>query len=337
MMVNERLNTQQKAAIKLMQNDLRFIYTMIVNKDRFKSNYIVSSMPYIGIIIDGVEDWLKAYNNSCNVPIACPSFTKEEENYYEEMRGAIKIWDDSYLSIKQKLEYLYQESDNYFSNVCKPIAKELKLYDIFGADLVDNQYCGNTILCSYYIPQYKYSIDSGEKIKKLSEIGGKYIVFFEAATAYNVNQEMDFIYKDYGGFVKSPIGNQFSDKFVLFSLLCQIQFILYCIEKFILDECSTKLRFAYLQYYYVAKILPELNNILNTSFYVDCTYVSDLFRNSMAHYKVGVALKPSEINSEDLLFGLTQKFFNCNYLTLKKTILENLTFLAQQFKQYLGI
>lgn len=62
---------------------------------------------------------------------------------------------------------------------------------------------------------------------------------------------------------------------------------------------------------------------------MDCTYVSDLFRNSMAHYKVGVALKPSEIKSEDLLFGLTQRFFNCNYLTLKKTILENLTFLAR--------
>lgn len=34
---------------------------------------------------------------------------------------------------------------------------------------------------------------------------------------------------------------------------------------------------------------------------------------------------------------MTQKFFNCNYLTLKKTILENLTFLARQLKQYLGI
>lgn len=36
---------------------------------------------------------------------------------------------------------------------CKPIAKELKLYDIFGTDLVDNQYRGNTILCSYYMTE----------------------------------------------------------------------------------------------------------------------------------------------------------------------------------------
>lgn len=101
MMIDARFNTQQKTAIKLMQNVLRFIYTMIVNKDRFKSNYIVSSMPYMGIIIDGVEDWLKAYNNACNSPIVCPSFTKEEENYYEEMRGAIKVWDDSYFLLNK--------------------------------------------------------------------------------------------------------------------------------------------------------------------------------------------------------------------------------------------
>lgn len=242
MSVSGRFNIQQKSAIKLMQNDLRFIYTIIVNKDRFKSNYVVSSMPYLGIIIDGVEDWLKAYNNSCNFPINYPFFTKEEENYYEEMRGAIKVWDDSYLSIKQKLGELYQESDKYFSSLCKPIARKLNLYDIFGVDLADNQYCGNTILCSYYVPQYKYGISNGEKIKRLSQIGGKYIRLFEATTAYNINQEMVFIPKDYGGFEKLPIGNQFSDKFVVFSLLCQIQFILYCIEKFILDECSTKLR-----------------------------------------------------------------------------------------------
>ncbi len=52
----ENMTPQQKAAINLIQNDLRFIYTIIVNRANIKSNYIVFAMPLIGTIIDGAED-----------------------------------------------------------------------------------------------------------------------------------------------------------------------------------------------------------------------------------------------------------------------------------------
>lgn len=133
---------------------------------------------------------------------------------------------------------MYEESNQYFSSLCRPIARILHLYDIFGVDLVNRQYCGNTILGAFYAPRYKFRNDSaqyGEHIKNMMEIGGKYVVVFDAEKEYETDPSMLFTYKDYGGFVKSPVGNKFSDRFMLFSLLCQIQFALICIDQFIME------------------------------------------------------------------------------------------------------
>lgn len=327
----------QKVAIALIRNDFRFIYTILTNRDQLQSNYISFSMPLLGTIMDGAEDWVKAYNNSSKNKLAIPTFTADEQVYYEEMRSAIKLWDNSYETVYNELKATYQASDTYFSSLCKPIAKVLNLYDIFGVDLVDGEFCGNTILGSYCMPQYRFDNDDGPKRRKHAEIMGKYTFVFSAMQEYAVDKNFCFSYKDYGGFIKSPVGNEFSDKFVLFSLLCQIQFVTLCVDRYITEECTTKLRFLYLQYYYLSKILPEINAKLHTNFNMDDAFVSSMFRNAMAHYKIGVALKPSEIIHNDPFFGLTQKFFHCDYYTTKQFVLDNLNALASQIKAYLHI
>lgn len=83
--------------------------------------------------------------------------------------------------------------------------------------------------------------------------------------------------------------------------------------------------------------LDDLNNSLGTNFLMNRQYVSEKFRNAMAHYKMGVALKPTEIICDDPLFGLTQKYFNCDYATLKCKIRENLLRLADQLNEYLKL
>ena len=50
----------------------------------------------------------------------------------------------------------------------------------------------------------------------------------------------------------------------------------------------------------------------------------------MAHYKLGVVLKKDELLYEDLLFGLTQKYFKLDYLIVKKGIMQELESLACQ-------
>lgn len=328
---------QQRVAIALIRNDFRFIYTIFCNKNQLQSNYITFSMPLFGTIMDGAEDWVKAYNNTSKIKLEIPTFRPEEQVYYEEMRSAIKLWENGYATVFDQLKATYQASDTYFSNLCKPIAKALKLYDIFGADLVNGEFCGNTIWGSYCAPQYQLDNCDGEKIKKYSEIIGKYVALFGAMDEYSVDKDFHFCYKDYGGFVKSPVGNAFSDKFVLFSLLCQAQFIMYCVDKYITEECTTKFRFLYLQYYYLSKVLPEINCKLHTAFTMDGALISDLFRNAMAHYKIGVALKQHEIIYDDPFYGLTQMFLHCDYFTAKQFVTNNLTVLISQIKTYLHI
>ena len=50
------LNKVQKAAFDLIQSDARFIYTLVDmqnNAKNINSNYVMMSIPYIGIFADG--------------------------------------------------------------------------------------------------------------------------------------------------------------------------------------------------------------------------------------------------------------------------------------------
>ena len=58
------MKSVQKAALSLIQDDLAFLYTLVVNSNKIHPTYWVELSPYIGIIVDGAEDWAKAFNNS---------------------------------------------------------------------------------------------------------------------------------------------------------------------------------------------------------------------------------------------------------------------------------
>lgn len=208
-----KLNPVQKAAFSLIQQDLRYIYTVIKNINPKASNYIPTMLPYLGVVIDGAEDWLKAIKNSSKCKFCMPLFNESQTIFYEQIRNSIKMWQQDYNEIYISLGNAYRKNDDYFGSVCKPIAKVLKLYDIYGMDTINGVICGNTILCHCYSPFFSYSENNGEYIKVMSEIGGRYINLFHATTDFQVNNELHFGVQDYGGFIKSPVGNVYSDKF----------------------------------------------------------------------------------------------------------------------------
>lgn len=335
-MLRTEFNKIQKAAVSLIQSDLKFLYTVINKINNNESNYILVLQPYMGVIIDGVEDWIKSFNNTSKVKLDIPIFSPSEQQYYEKMRNSIKMWNKDYSEVYKLLEDAYKESDVYFSGLCKPIAKLLKLYDIYGVDRINGIFCGNTILCFLYNPTYSFS-GNREYIETMAEIGGKYVALFNATTEYSVDVSMKFDTKDYGGFQKSPVENEFSDKFVLFSILCQINFLIYGVDRWVCEEIPTKLRFLYLLYYSLLKIIPQINERMNSAFEISDEWNSDKFRNAMAHYKLGIALKNEELIMDDILFGLTQKYFGASYYIIKKDIATELEKLSQQITQYLRL
>lgn len=331
------LNPVQKAAFSLIRQDLRYIYTVIKYINPDESNYIPSMMPYFGVIVDGAEDWVKAINNSNKRKLQMPLFKETERVFYEQIRNSIKLWQQDYENIYKLLGDAYRKSEDYFGSVCKTIAKKLHLYDIYGVDSVNRVICGNTILCQYYSPFFSYTGNNGEYIKSMTEISGRYTRLFNAMSEYHVNTDFKFDVQDYGGFIKSPVGNVYSDRFVLLSILSQINFLLYCVDQWIKDEIPTKLRLGYLLYFSLLNVNEQINTKLGIAFKIDTSWKSDRFRNAMAHYKLGIVLKENELISGDAMFGLTRKLFGEDYLIVKKSIYKELKGLAKQIGEYLEL
>lgn len=79
------LNQVQQAARSMIQSDLRFLYTVTRHIDPSKSNYIPSLLPYLGVVIDGAEDWVKAVNNSCKNKLPIPQFTRMKKSFMSKL------------------------------------------------------------------------------------------------------------------------------------------------------------------------------------------------------------------------------------------------------------
>lgn len=333
----QKFNKLQSISFFLIQTDLRFIYTVLNKTEIIGENYFVALMPYLGLITDGAENWVKSYNNSSKQKLQLPLFDKEQQKYFHTLRGTIKLWQNDYNTVYDLLKSFYLESDSYFSSACKPIEKHLHLYDIFGVYIANNKCCGNTILGSYYVPGFHFEKDVGDLVYKMGVFCGRYINRFNATSSYKTSEKNMYIDKNYGRCSNSPFGNAYNDRFVLFSLLCQINFVIECVEKLIIEEIPTKLRFEYILYYYLNSIIPQINDKLSTNFVIDNQLYSDGFRNAMAHYKMGVALKPSEIVDNDPFFGLTQKYLSCDYYTAKKYVFNTLVDISNQLEEYLNL
>lgn len=334
---NAPLNKVQQCAVKLMKNDLRLLFTILRNQKVSTHSYYIALMPYMGLIVDGIEDWVNAYNNSSKHKLQLPTFEADEQIYYAEMRNSIKLFEKGYLDLNNTLSDNYINSDRHYSSLCKPIAKHLHLYDIYGVFYCDSVPCDNTILNQIVTPFFTFGEIDGETIKKMAIIGGEYIACFNALEAYKINSNFHFCSKDYGGFVKSPFGNKYDYKFLLFSILCQINFIVFAIDKYIVDETSTKLRFAYILYYYLLTLLPDIKEKLDINITINNRYYSDDFRNAMAHYKLGIALKENDIIDSDHMFGLTQKFFGEDYYTVKNKVISELYNAGKQIKDIINL
>ena len=66
-------------------------------------------------------------------------------------------------------------------------------------------------------------------------------------------------------------------------------------------------------------------------------YVSREFRNTLAHYKLGVILKNEDLIPDDPLRGLVQFYFDKDYYSLKSDILDELRDIVDKIAQYLNI
>lgn len=326
------MNKVQKTAYELIQADARFLYTLTdisKNAQNISSNYICMSLPYIGLFTEGAEQWCK------KVGLNSPRFNPNEKVFYTQLRQGHKLFEKSYENYATLLFKKFTESENYFYNIRSLREKIFGYYNV-GTDLCNGEFCGNTILCSMYTPIKLLGNEGVESwIRGMSIVGGKLTAYLgcKEFPIYRYNDNIIVKYKDYHFYRSSPLKMNDDFGFLLFSILCSINYAIEFIENYFIDEIPQKFKYTYLQYYYLCDFIKEVNTQKNTDFYIDDCLFDRKFRNCLAHYGLGQYISETEIISDDILKGLTNKAFGKDYLTTKAELYEILRSLTKQIRQ----
>lgn len=325
------LNKVQLAALSLIQTDARFLYTLVDvqrNAKNVTSNYIMMCQPYIGVFVDGAEQWCK------KVGLEPPFFTKEEKVYYTELRQGHKLFEKTYSEYSKILSEKFNESDKYFRDKRSTIEKILCYYNV-GTDLCNGEFCGNTIICALHTPiKILGNEQAGNTIKGMSVIAGKLAAYLGCTDClpYNFSDSLIASYKDYHFYKNCPLKLRTSLGLELFSILCVINYAIVFVDQYFVDEIPQKFKFAYLQYYYLCDFIEELNKANNIKINFDNSLKNRTFRNCLAHYGLGQFLSEDDIIVDDVLKGLTNKAFGMDYMATKEMLYKCLSDLVEQIK-----
>ena len=326
------LNSVQKAALELIIRDVQFFYTYVdlhKNAKNLKINYSCMLNPYVGLFVDGAEQWCG------KVGLEVSQFNDEEKEYYAGVRQAHKLFDTSYAEYRSTMERLFQKSDNYFREAA--YAKGYLVYTNVGVDIYHGHFCGNTILCSYNFPDFRYDDPNlGRYLRRVNEFGGKLIAelggFLLPVLHYNQQERINP--KDYHFFEYCPLKTDSFDDFCFFSILCNINFVVEFLANYIEGETTSIFKFAYLQYFYLCDLVGDIARTTGVAFDLDDKYHDRKFRNCLAHYGLGQYMSAEDIINDDPLKGLTFKAFGKNYITVKTEVFAMLQHLAKQIADH---
>ena len=330
------LNIIQKAAYELIRSDARFLYTLTTIRRRttnVNSNYIMMSQPYIGLFADGADQWRR------KIKMYAPPLTLEEKQYYSMLRQKHKLYELPYTEYKSLLIDKFKESDTYFYSNRSLLEKIIGYYNV-GTDMFEGEYCGNTILCALYSPvELLTNKDVGPWIRDISIAAGQIAAFFgcDDYEPYRYNLNAYVKYKEFHFFENCPIRDKTEMGFLLFSMLCSINYAIKFIGEFFVDEIPQKFKFAYLQYYYLCDFIAELNAACGTRLVINETLKDRCFRNCLAHYGLGQYLTEDDLRLNDPMMGLTEKAFHMYYYTAKEKLYSYLIELTDQIKELIGL
>ena len=165
-------------------------------------------------------------------------------------------------------------------------------------------------------------------------MSGKLAGFFDCQNfpPYNYDDSILVKYEDYHFFKNCPLKVKTELGFLLFSILCSVNYAIEFIEQYFVEEIPQKFKFAYLQYYYLCDFIKELNAANGTTFYINDSMKDRAFRNCLAHYGLGPYLSESDLIDDDVLKGLTNKAFSMTYSEAKDKLYFYLTELTNQIE-----
>lgn len=191
------------------------------------------------------------------------------------------------------------------------------------------------LLCGIYMPFKGFDNSMGPKIRDMSVVAGKLASFFCLGKpyAYEYDHLCELSSPDYHFFNNCPLKLNNEVGFVLFSILCSINYCIVFVEKYITEEIPQKFKFCYLMYYYLCDFILDLNKETGLNLFLNSDLKKRELRNCLAHYGLGQYIKNSDIVQSDVLKGLTIKAFKKDYFEGKEELYKFMNELADQIKR----
>lgn len=241
----------------------------------------------------------------------------------------------TYKEYRLQLMDTLKQSDDYFYSIRTPLSIATNVYYNVGTDICHGEYCGNTILCGIYMPFKGFDNSMGPKIRDMSVVAGKLASFFCLGKpyAYEYDHICELSSPDYHFFNNCPLKLNNEVGFVLFSILCSINYCIVFVEKYITEEIPQKFKFCYLMYYYLCDFILDLNKETGLNLFLNSDLKKRELRNCLAHYGLGQYIKNSDIVQSDVLNGLTIKAFKKDYFEVKEELYKFMNELADQIKR----
>lgn len=318
----------EKTVIRLIFYDYSSILFLMehVKKRKDMGNYIFPFVSTFGLVIYESLKIIDKLGASEKIGL---EQNDEFSKFYEKLRLNTKFYEKSLCDVNSCLKNKYDYMSNYFYNHVVKFLRPFGIHYRYGVTflLKDGKEfpISNTINSAVMLPDFSLDDNYIQYLVKNFEFAGKILAkilvedIVKSKNLFTTDKDTKFKDIDYGYFRKSNFSINYNENFILFNLICNINFIFYGLNQLIIEDVPIKLRATYLLYYYLCSINSEINDYFNTSFNIDNRYSDSKVRNALAHYGLYQALG-DDIIEDDLFGGLTNKYFNLNWTDLLKEL-----------------
>ena len=337
-----KFSPTEEVVLKLIQEDMKFIYNVIKDMEiRQKHNFTISLLPYMALVYKEAYKWC---SKNKKLRKWLPKTPSKMEAYYEYYREYNKPLKDDIVTINNSYKYQFNKTKNYFEKDRSEFSKNLGFYNTYGVgtyqdNLTKKLPIYNTVYFSVLIPKFSWG-NLNEISKDLYRIAESIGVFFGIFVhPYNDRltnniESIKIVDYDFGPRT-SPFDNEYSDKFLIFDLLCKCNFVLYGLNNFTNALSTTKLRFSYNLYFYICESIDKINNYYDTNFAINNKYKDDKLRSAFMHYGIWQIVK-DKVNPLDSFGGMTDIKLGIKWNNLLIFTLSEIKSFSTQLDNYLS-
>lgn len=341
-MLDVKFSPTEEVVLNLIYTDMKFIYNLIQDIEKQESaNFAISLLPYLALVYKEAYKW--CYKNK-KLRKCLPKTPKKVESYYEYYREYNKLLKNDIVTINNNYEYQFNKTKNYFEKDRSNFSKKLGIYRTYGVGTYNDSLYKklpiyNTVYFSVLIPNFSWnninetSKDLYRLTKNIGEFFGHFINPYKDRITNNI-KSIKIVDYDFGPRT-SPFKNEYSDKFLIFDLLCKCNFVLYGLNNFTSTLLTSKLRFSYNLYFYICESIDKINNYYNTNFTINNKYKDNELRNSFMHYGIWQIVK-DKVNPLDSFGGMTNIRLGIDWNNLLIFTLSEIKSFSLQLDNYLS-